>query len=84
MEKGEAEYEQDLLKRPFYHDLTPRKPWDLLSKVAKQSWEYGYVDLEVKCGSCREITVYHISPSKADRMAGASCGHCGRIGRFSR
>jgi len=56
MEKGQAAYEQDRLKRPFYHDLTPRKPWELLSKAAKQSWKYGYVDLEVKCGTCGEIT----------------------------
>ncbi len=84
MEKGQAAYEQDVLKRPFYHDLTPRKPWELLSKVAKQSWGYGYVDLEVKCGTCGEITVHHMTPSAADRTTGASCGYCGRIGKFGR
>lgn len=71
MEKGRTAYEQDLIKRPFYHDMTPRKPWELLSKAAKQSWAAGYVDLEVKCRHCGEITVYHCSPSKADI---ATCG----------
>jgi len=84
MEKGQSAYEHDLMRRPTYHDGTPRKPWELLSKVAKQSWEYGYVDLEVKCGTCGEITVHHMTPSEADRTTGASCGHCGRSGQFSR
>ena len=84
MEKGQAAYEQDLIKRPLYHDGTPRKPWELLNNVAKQSWEYGYCDLEIKCGTCGEITVYHIAPSEADRATGATCGYCGRSGKFDR
>lgn len=84
MEKGKALYEQDLLKRPTYHDGTPRKPWERLSKVAQRSWAAGYVDLEVKCDTCGEITVYHLSPSEADLATCGTCGYCGRSGRFDR
>lgn len=84
MEKGRAAYEQDLHKRPNYYDGTPRKPWELLCKGVQQSWESGYVDLEVKCATCCEITVHHMSPLEADRATYAICGYCGRNWKFER
>ena len=41
-----------------------------------------YVDLEIKCGACGEITVYHKTSSEVDQTTSASCGHCGRSGHF--
>lgn len=37
--RGQADYEADLQRRPFYHDGTNRKTWDQLGKVEKWSWE---------------------------------------------
>jgi hypothetical protein len=38
MEKGQAEYEADVARRPRYHDGTPRKSWPELGEVEKWSW----------------------------------------------
>ena len=38
MEKGQAEYEADVARRPTYHDGSPRKPWSRLGVVEKWSW----------------------------------------------
>jgi len=39
MSKGQAAYEADVKRRPFYHDGTKRKAWRDLCDVAKWSWE---------------------------------------------
>ena len=31
-------YEEDVSKRPFYHDGTPRKRWEELDSLARRSW----------------------------------------------
>lgn len=36
---GQFRYETDCLKRPRYHDGTPRKRWHQLGYVERQSWE---------------------------------------------
>lgn len=36
---GKAAYEADCLRRPVYHDGSPRKSWDNLPEIAKWSWE---------------------------------------------
>lgn len=38
---GQKIYEADVMKRPTYHDGTPRRSWDQLSAVAQESWERG-------------------------------------------
>lgn len=35
---GQAAYEQDLTKRPNYHDGSPRPAWRDLSAIAQWSW----------------------------------------------
>lgn len=35
---GKAAYDADIASRPTYHDGTPRKPWEDLCPVARQSW----------------------------------------------
>lgn len=35
---GKAAYDADIASRPTYHDGTPRKPWEDLCLVARQSW----------------------------------------------
>ncbi len=37
-EKGQADYEEDVKRKPFYHDGTPRKTWGQLCNVSKWSW----------------------------------------------
>ncbi len=36
---GQLAYEQDVIRKPFYHDGTRRRPWEALSEVAQYSWE---------------------------------------------
>ena len=43
MNKGQAAYEADVKRRPFYHDGTKRKAWAQLCSVARYSWEKGEV-----------------------------------------
>lgn len=38
IERGRAAYEADVKARPFYHDGTPRKPWESLCEIARYSW----------------------------------------------
>jgi hypothetical protein len=37
--QGQIDYEADVLRRPTYHDGTPRKTWDELSDIARYSWK---------------------------------------------
>ena len=39
MNKGQAAYEADVKRRPFYHDGTKRKAWEDLCNTSKWSWE---------------------------------------------
>ena len=39
-ECGRADYEADVRRRPNYHDGAPRKTWEQLSEIARQSWAY--------------------------------------------
>lgn len=36
--EARARYEADRKTRPTYHDGTPRKRWDQLTEIARQSW----------------------------------------------
>ena len=36
---GRADYEADLVRRPLYHDGTPRKTWDQLGELERWWWE---------------------------------------------
>lgn len=36
--KGRLAYEDDVTKRPTYHDGTPRQTWEELCQVARWSW----------------------------------------------
>ena len=39
LQQAREAYEQDVLKHPNYHyDGTPRKTWDELSTLCKESW----------------------------------------------
>lgn len=35
---GKKAYEADLIKRPNYHDGTPRPTWEKLRSIGKWSW----------------------------------------------
>jgi hypothetical protein len=37
--KGQLAYEEDVRRRPYYFGKEPRKPWEQLSQIAKDSWE---------------------------------------------
>lgn len=39
MTAGQKAYELELTVWPYYHDKQPRKTWDQLCDIAKQSWE---------------------------------------------
>ena len=36
---GREAYNEDLRKRPVYHDGKPRKTWEQLCPIARYSWE---------------------------------------------
>ena len=36
---GQKAYESNVAKNPTYHDGKPRKSWEKLSKIARESWE---------------------------------------------
>jgi hypothetical protein len=36
---GQRAYEEDVRRRPLHHDGSPRRPWSVISDVAKWSWE---------------------------------------------
>lgn len=38
LQQAREAYEQDVLKHPTYHDGTPRKTWDELDSLCKESW----------------------------------------------
>ena len=35
---GQAAYEEDVRRKPLYHDGTPRKRWDELDEIIQWSW----------------------------------------------
>lgn len=37
-DRGQAAYEADVAKYPYYHDGKPRRKWSQLSKLAKSRW----------------------------------------------
>ena len=37
-QRGQELYEADVVRRPTYHDGTPRKPWRELGAVEQWSW----------------------------------------------
>ncbi len=39
MTPGQAAYEEDVRRRPLYHDNTPRKAWSALNEVEQYTWE---------------------------------------------
>lgn len=41
---GQRAYERDLARRPFYHDGTARPSWDMLSEIARWSWDRNPTD----------------------------------------
>ena len=38
LQQAREAYEQDVLKHPNYHDGAPRKTWDELDSLCKESW----------------------------------------------
>jgi hypothetical protein len=53
---GRIAYESDLLRRPLYHDGTPRKTWDQLGAISRWSWERELVErMETKQGKGNRI-----------------------------
>ena len=45
--EGRALYEEDCRKRPTYHDGTPRKSWDQLTRIARLSWSSDHSDQQM-------------------------------------
>ena len=41
-----------------------------------------YVDLEVTCGYCGEVEVYHMTKKQATEATSSTCYHCGRAGKL--
>lgn len=41
IERARTNYEDDVRKRPLYHDGSPRKTWDQLSWYVQESWKVG-------------------------------------------
>jgi hypothetical protein len=41
--RGELDYEEDVRKRPVYHDGGRRPAWERLPEIAKWSWRVGLV-----------------------------------------
>lgn len=37
-DRGQAAYEADVEKYPYYHNRKPRRKWSQLSKLAKSRW----------------------------------------------
>lgn len=42
--QGQLAYERDVKRTPRYHDGAPRKAWEQLTKVARDSWERNPTD----------------------------------------
>jgi len=36
---GQLAYEEDVRRKPLYHDGTPRRSWDKIAAIARESWE---------------------------------------------
>jgi hypothetical protein len=42
---GQLDYEQDVQRKPHYHDGNPRKAWEQLQEIVRWTWERRHIPL---------------------------------------
>jgi len=71
---GQLDYEQDVQRKPLYHDGTPRKAWEQLREIVKWTWERRHMPLTLLVLSLVACTAHPtLEPSPAT-MLYVDCG----------